>query len=262
MDRREFLKTGGLLSAGTAGAYGLPLLPACLTSAKSDAQSESSDAPRWAMVIDLRKCQAAGECTACTEACRTEMNAAFHEDERWDVHLIRKVKIRRTEPVKSAEKPMLLLCNHCENPPCAQACPVQATYRREDGIVIVDGHRCIGCRYCMIACPYNARFYNYKHNEHASKEGYTRRCHGVPESCTFCAHLLDRAADEGKDPALAPACVDACLKKNGEEGRAIYFGDVNDETSDVARMIADPGNSVKALREDLGTQPRVYYIGL
>jgi molybdopterin-containing oxidoreductase family iron-sulfur binding subunit len=110
------------------------------------------------MIIDLDRCQAG--CTACMEACRTENNVAFHGDRRWDVHWIRKARLHPEDGTAGREeKEVLLMCNQCDDPPCAMVCPVQATYKREDGIVVVDQHRCIGCRYCMIACPYNCLLY-------------------------------------------------------------------------------------------------------
>jgi len=199
------------------------------------------------MVIDLRKCQPG--CTACLEACRTENNVAYHDDSRWDVHWIRKVRIRKTSDPEAGEKRVILLCNHCDRPPCAQVCPVQATYKRRDGIVIVDHHRCIGCRYCVIACPYNARYFNFKETEEWPNKDHPKRSHGVAEACTLCAHRLEQGHK--------PACVEACERQNA---KALAVGDLNDPESEVSKLIA--GNSVKRIREDLGTEPKVYYIGL
>ena len=199
------------------------------------------------MVIDLRKC--AEGCDACLEACRRENNVALVGDQRYDIHWIRKVRVREKGGHGSSERSVILLCNHCDNPPCAQVCPVQATYKREDGIVIVDHHRCIGCRYCMIACPYNARYFNFMENPDWPNPDHPKRSHGVTESCTFCSHLLD----QGK----RPACVEACARVGAH---AIQVGDLNLPDSDVSLLIAS--NPTKRLREDLGTEPKVYYIGL
>jgi molybdopterin-containing oxidoreductase family iron-sulfur binding subunit len=199
------------------------------------------------MVIDLSKCQS--DCTACLDACRHENNVAFHNDKRWDIHWIRKVNIRDKESENGTDKSVLLLCNHCENPPCAQVCPVQATYKREDGIVVVDHHRCIGCRYCMIACPYNARFFNYRENEEWPNTDFPKRSHGVAESCNFCAHLVDQGR--------RPACVEAC---EAIDIRALHFGDLNDPESEVSEIVASA--PVKRIRDDWGTEPKVYYLGL
>jgi molybdopterin-containing oxidoreductase family iron-sulfur binding subunit len=246
MDRRKFLKTGGcVLLAGATSAYGVRLLTA--TESKASNAVRSASALRWGMVIDLNECKA--DCDACTTACRTENNVAFHGDERWDVHRIRMVKIKSKESPDARERPVPLLCNHCDEAPCVQVCPVKATYKRHDGIVIIDHHRCMGCRYCMIACPYNARFFNYKENHEWHNTKFPKRSHGVAESCDFCAHLLDA----GK----TPACVAAC-KNTG--GGALHVGNLNDPNSEVSMLIED--NITSRLREDFGTKPKVYYIGL
>jgi molybdopterin-containing oxidoreductase family iron-sulfur binding subunit len=244
MDRRKFIKACGAVS-GSACAGALPLLTGC---SQTNARERSPLVGlKWGMVIDLNKCRPG--CTACVDACRQENNVAFFGDERYDVHWIRKVSVKEKDGHDDTEKPMLLLCNHCENPPCAQVCPVQATYKREDGIVIVDHHRCIGCRYCMIACPYNARYFNFKENPEWPNTERPKRSHGVTESCHFCAHLLDQGQ--------RPACVEAC--ENVGAG-AIVVGDMNEPQSDISRLLAE--NPAKRLREDLGTEPKVYYIGL
>jgi molybdopterin-containing oxidoreductase family iron-sulfur binding subunit len=244
LDRREFCKIGGLLTAGTAVGVGLPLVPIYRASATGEAADLSGK--RWGMVVDASKCSV--DCSACMTACRKENNVALHDDPAIDVHWIRKATIRRrVKNAKAVTAP--LLCNHCDHPPCALVCPVQATYKRKDGIVIVDKHRCIGCRYCLIACPYNMRMFNFAENHEQPNKDYPTRAHGVSESCHFCHHRLDRGEQ--------PACVEAC-KKAGHG--ALVFGDLNDSSSDVSRLVAD--NVVHALREDLGTKPKVYYIGL
>jgi len=245
MDRRHFLKTSGVLFTGTACACGLPLL--AVSRASPSHTPRAATGCRWGVVFDLRKCPAG--CTACLHACREENNVGLHGDQKWDIHWIRKVTIRDKDHADAPEKHVPLMCNHCDNPPCAQVCPVQATYKRHDGIVIVDHHRCIGCRYCMIACPYNARYFNFKENEEWPNKEHPKRSHGVAESCNLCAHRLD----DGKPPA----CAEACHQKGGG---ALLVGDLNDPESEVSRLIA--GNSVKRIREDLGTEPKVYYIGL
>jgi len=246
MDRRKFLKrSGAVLAAGTSGALQLPVLTSCGTGSSAADRKSPLAGRKWGMVIDLNRCDP--ECTACLEACRKENNVAFHNDKRWDIHWIRKIRVKN--PANSWEKTVPVLCNHCENPPCVQVCPVQATYKREDGIVIVDHHRCIGCRYCMVACPYNARYFNYKENPEWPNKDYPKRSHGVAESCNFCAHLVD----QGKEPA----CVTACRKSGN---RAITFGNLKDSNSEISRMIARA--PTQRIREDLGTEPKVYYMGL
>ena len=183
------------------------------------------------------------------DACRKENNVGYYNDEKYDIHWIRKVKVKNKDGSENSEKSVVLLCNHCDNPPCAQVCPVQATYKREDGIVIVDHHRCIGCRYCMIACPYNARFFNFKDSEEWPNKEFPKRSHGVAEACNLCAQRLDKGE--------LPACVSAC--KNAGNN-ALYVGDLNQSDSEVSKLISS--NAVKRIREDLGTEPKVYYIGL
>jgi molybdopterin-containing oxidoreductase family iron-sulfur binding subunit len=199
------------------------------------------------MVVDLNKCLPG--CTACLEACRKENNVAYHGDSRWDVHWIRKAELRKKSEDDADPKAIILLCNHCDKPPCAQVCPVQATYKRDDGIVIIDHHRCIGCRYCVVACPYNVRYFNFKETEEWPNKDHPKRSHGVAEGCTLCAHRLDR----GK----SPACVEACEKAGGG---ALVVGDLNDSESRISRLVSS--NPVKRIRADLGTEPKVYYVGL
>jgi molybdopterin-containing oxidoreductase family iron-sulfur binding subunit len=245
MKRREFLQAaGGVVVAGASSAYAVRLL---ITSDLGKARTAPpSSGTKWGMVIDLTKCRTG--CTACIDACREENNVAYHGDSRWDVHWIRKVTLKDKDG-EAGEKPVLLMCNHCDEPPCAQVCPVQATYKREDGIVIVDHHRCIGCRYCMIACPYNARFFNFKESEEWPNKDFPKRSHGVAEACTLCAHLLEKGEK--------PACVAKCEKVGVG---ALHVGDLNDPESNVSTLIASM--PVSRIRPDLGTEPKVHYIGL
>jgi len=246
MDRRDFIKVaGGTLLAGASCAYAFRFLND--TFGVQAGEGVQLSGRRWGMVIDLTRCRSG--CTTCMEACRVENNVGLHGDIRWDNHWIRKVKLKSKHAAGEAEKEVILLCNHCDKPPCAQVCPVQATYKRHDGIVIVDHHRCIGCRYCMIACPYNARQFNFVDTEDWLNKEHPKRSHGVAEACTLCAHRLD--------VGRIPACVEACCNVGAE---ALFVGDMNDPESEVSRLIAT--NAVKRIREDLGTEPKVHYIGL
>ena len=268
MDRRDLLKlAGGSVLAGVSGACAVyKLAEPSLTAAKPE--KELTDRPLWGMLVDLDKCNACESgCTACIDACHRENNVSDHHDPRYDNHWIRKVTVEKTightDSKKSvSKKSVILLCNHCDNPPCAQVCPVQATYRRHDGIVIVDHHRCIGCRYCMIACPYNARMFTFK-DIHDEKEGWPnkerpKRSHGVAEACNLCAHRLDVTGPDG-EPTQLPYCVEACREKNDGNG-ALIVGDLDDPESEIFKKIAE--NPVKRIRDDLGTEPKVYYVGL
>lgn len=248
MNRKSFLKIiGGVAVTGVSSVYAFRFLIAPKVPIEFEDESNPLIGKKWGMVINLNKCKPG--CTACMDACRSENNVAFHNDDRWDIHWIRKVETEQKIGSTELNKSVILLCNHCENPPCAQVCPVQATYKRDDGIVIIDHHRCVGCRYCMIACPYNARFFNFKGNEHWENKDHPKRSHGVAESCHLCVHRLD----VGK----MPACVEECQSKGGG---ALFVGDLNDPNSGVSELIS--ANSVKRIREDLGTEPKVFYIGL
>jgi len=145
-------------------------------------------------------------------------------------------------------RPFAVLCNHCENPPCVRACPTKATFKRKDGIVLMDFHRCIGCRFCMAACPYGSRSFNFKDprtglDDKEINRKFPTRMMGVVEKCNFCAERLA----VGK----IPACVEA---SNG----AITFGDLSDPHSPVREVLHD--NFTIRRNTALGTEPSVYYI--
>ena len=200
------------------------------------------------MLIDTNRCTT--DCTACLTACRKENNVPLFGEPARDVHWIRKVTIRD----KDQRRPTVnlpVLCNHCEHPPCVHVCPTEASFVRKDGIVLVDEHRCIGCRYCMIACPYKARSLVYHETKRTleSNPEVPIRSKGVVEKCTFCVHRLDNG--------LQPACVDACQKAGKE---AMLFGDLNDPNSEIAKRVRTV--ATKTIRPDLGLKPRVHYQGL
>lgn len=286
---------GGTLLAGASCAHAFNvLIKKTSVKARGDV-GPTGEAYRWGMAVDLDKCNGCEACNEksrseldevpCAKACRAE-NHTYHgdrlEDIPYNIHWIRRVEIEQESGSSDAHaggseadrKFVILMCNHCDNPPCAQVCPVQATYRRKDGIVIVDHHRCIGCRYCMIACPYNARWFNFKDDETSREMPTTtgkwpqpKRSHGVAESCTLCSHRIgdwvrDRKLNQDKpewieeNPAPVPACVEACAS---EGGKALVFGDLDDPDSEISQLIAT--NAVKRIRDDLGTEPKVYYIG-
>jgi Fe-S-cluster-containing dehydrogenase component len=191
----------------------------------------------WVMVIDERRCIG---CQACVVACKDENNVPVGVFRTWvDVvetgemvpdpagPIVTDVGNYRSEVKRSS---MPLICNHCDHPPCVDVCPVKATFKRADGIVMIDYDLCIGCGYCVQACPYNARFFNPVQQ--------------TADKCTFCAHRLDRG--------LLPACVTSCPT------HARVFGDKNDPTSEVSTLLATQATTV--LKEDLGTDPQVFYI--
>lgn len=218
----------------------------------------------WVMVIDLGKCIG---CHACTVACVAEnklppgvvYRPVLDEEFGEYPHVTRRFLPRP--------------CMQCEEPPCVPVCPVNATYPNEDGIVVIDYDQCIGCRYCITACPYAARTFdfgktytsgtpngsnvllgqaeagayertgNYEYGELRERRGEESPIGNV-RKCHFCLHRLA----EG----MLPSCVTTCV------GRATYFGDANDPDSLVAELIARP--NVMRLKEELGTKPRVYYL--
>ena len=154
-------------------------------------------------------------------------------------------------------------CLQCQHAPCVEVCPVKATYHREDGLVVMDYDRCIGCRYCEVACPYDARRFNWTaplfENPYVPTWGVPeveRRPRGVVEKCTFCIQRIDNGLDAGCSPGVdydaTPACVNACPVG------ARAFGNLNDPDCEISKIIAE--NPTIRLRDDLGTDPSVYYI--
>lgn len=206
---------------------------------------------RWGMVIDLSKCIG---CQYCVYACQAVNDVT--DDMRWNEYVIDETE---TGNIFHMTRP----CLHCQDAPCVSVCPVQATYVREDGIVIMDYDVCIGCRYCQVACPYDARSFNW--SQRTEPSGYQadwggaeieRRPRGVPEKCTFCVHRIDRGLSNGLIPGIDAAATPACVNICPVDAR--IFGDLNDPESPVSVAIAN--NPTFRLREDLGTEPNVYYI--
>jgi Fe-S-cluster-containing dehydrogenase component len=218
------------------------------------AMEKPIDQRKWAMVIDLEKCIG---CSACTIACKAENHTPpgvvynpVLEEEVGEYPNVRRVFMPRP-------------CQQCDDPPCVPVCPVNATWKREDGIIVIDYNACIGCRYCLAACPYGARYFDFGDHytdgtpalqpyEEAPGPEYgkewTRNGDSSPvgnaRKCQFCIHRLDAG--------MLPACVVTCI------GGAMHFGDKNDPESLVSEMIGSP--RVKRLKEELGTDPKVYYL--
>ena len=294
--RREFLKLAGASAAVAVAAkiglggldkiqaasiaapalFAAPILPAASLSGSGDVllrmQQELGQAlkkPRkerhWHMVIDLRKCVG---CSACTIACISENKlppgVAYRPVMDEEIGIYPNVT-RRFTP-----RP----CMHCDNPPCTDVCPVGATWKQEDGVVVVDYDRCIGCRYCIVSCPYSARYSDFgvtynKENPEASgiivgqakADDYERIANfeygkkwprpereqspiGNARKCQFCLHRVENG--------VLPACVTTCI------GRATYFGDANNPESLVAELVVK--SNVMRLKEELGTNPSTYYL--
>lgn len=236
--RRRFLaRTGAAVAAGlTAGVRFIEFPNA------SAATAPVTAAQRWGMLIDTSKC--ATGCNACVQACNVEHGIDGHGRPETDAQWIRKVTLR--DKASGRETSLPLMCQHCQNPPCVDVCPTGASFRRADGIVLVDKHTCIGCRYCMLACPYKAR--SFVHENLTDQKPWSPRGKGTVESCNLCVHRIDEGKGRG------PACAQAC-KRVGH--RALLFGDLNDPASSVAKATAEQKS--QELRADLGLNTGVRY---
>ena len=244
-NRRKFI--GASAVAGLTLAPGISLLS--IAKAKPLDEAVTSE-KRWGLLIDTNKC--ASGCTACVDACNQEngLNRGDEKEARPEqkAQWIRKVDLRNKETGHEVSLP--LMCQHCEHPPCVDVCPTGASFKRADGIVLVDKHICIGCRYCMMACPYKAR--SFIHEELLHQVEYAPRGKGTVESCTMCVQRVD-----AKGQARDPACVEAC---NQEGHKAMFFGDLKDQDSEISIQLKNFSSS--AIREDLQLNPGVRYRGI
>jgi len=237
--RREMLAAGAATLAGAVVTPGLRLIELATAKSPEDAVTALR---RWGMLIDVAKCN---DCDACVTACREENGWQGHNRPATDAQWIRKVKLKDTETGYVQTLP--LMCQHCEHPPCVDVCPTGASFKRADGIVLVDKHICIGCRYCMMACPYKAR--SFVHEATTDQKPYAPRGMGTVEACTLCVHRVD----EGR----IPACVEACTKDGHQ---ALVFGDLKDSNSDIRERLAAASST--QLRADLKLNTGVRYTGL
>jgi len=237
-ERRDFLKAGAVMAGATA-ASGVLVYSVAHSRAPEEGASASK---RWGMLIDTSKC--GDGCNDCVTACNTE-NGLSGETGPQDSQYIRKLNIKDLRNGRVHELPML--CQHCEHPPCVDVCPTGASMRRADGIVLVDRHICIGCRYCMMACPYKAR--SFVHEPLTDQNPEVPRGKGCVESCTFCVQRVDR--DE------QPACVEAC---NAKGHQAMVFGDLKDPESAIAKALKSQAST--EVRADLGLNTGVRYQGI
>jgi tetrathionate reductase subunit B len=237
VSRRQFISGAAAVVASLTIAPGIFLL-------KPAGAASRPDGKRWGLLIDTSKC--ADGCTACVRACHEENGVRSLGRPTTDAQWIRKVNL--TERATGHQHSLPVMCQHCENPPCVDVCPTKASFVRPDGIVLVDKHTCIGCRYCMMACPYKAR--SFVHEKLTDQEPHAPRGKGTVESCTLCVHKVDRG--DG-----TTACVEAC---NKDGHRAMIFGDLNDPDSEIARRVKEQGST--AIRADLSLNPAVRYQGI
>jgi len=240
----------GFLSA-VAAAAGVTLAPGVMlygitkpspAAARPLAAAVSSEV-RWGMLIDVNRC--GDGCNECVTACAKENGLQGHGRPATDAQWIRKVDVH--DPGTGISKSLPVMCQHCADPPCVDVCPTGASFKRADGIVLVDKHTCIGCRYCISACPYKAR--SFVHEALEDQKPHAPRGKGTVESCTMCVHRIDENQQ--------PACVEAC---NDTGGGAMLFGDLNDPDSEISQRVAKYAS--QQIRADLGLDPGVRYRNL
>lgn len=238
-DRRQLLGLGIAAIAGVALAPGLRLIE--LVQARSPEEAASL-LQRWGLLVDTTKCE---DCDVCVTACHEENGVSGHGRPETDAQWIRKISLHDTHTGYAQALP--LMCQHCADPPCVDVCPTGASFKRADGIVLVDKHACIGCRYCVMACPFGAR--SFIHEPVSGQKADVPRGKGTVESCTLCVHRIDRGD--------TPACVSAC---NKDGGKAMVFGDLNDDAGELRRRLR--GEPSSQIRADLALDTGVRYQGL
>lgn len=255
IDRREFLKIAGISALAGVGGTSVGLLRSGgLEASQVSPGADQMKGKRWGIAIDMKKITSGEDVQRIVRACHSIHNVPdmgnTKEEIKWiwtetfDHAFPGTEDEYRTEEVK--EMPFLVLCNHCSKPPCVRVCPTKATFKRPDGITMMDMHRCIGCRFCMAACPYGARSFNWRDPRPFIKEEnkeFPTRTKGVVEKCTLC---YERLANGER-----PACV--------EESRgAMVFGDLDDPNSEIREVLRT--HYTIRRKNELGTHPSVYYV--
>lgn len=267
MSRRQLIDHLAKLGAGalaTALLAGGAVKAAAATTGRHTGSGgdTTSSKHRYGMVVDTRRCVG---CKACVVACKAE--------NKTPPGVYYNLVLEEGLVEQPLDRPLFMTkpCFHCEHPPCINVCPVSATFKRkEDGIVVVDYDRCIGCRYCIAACPYGARYFDFGDNYPAVAEDTPWASVPSPElgqyrlrrdgqtpignvrKCTFCMHLQDENGAYDQAAGRWPACAKTCT------GHAIHFGDFNEPASDVSRDLRE--RQAIRLKEELGTDPNVYYL--
>jgi molybdopterin-containing oxidoreductase family iron-sulfur binding subunit len=267
--RRNVMLGGAMAAAGLAAVgFSRNLLAAEPPKEPAVLKGTGERQARWGMVIDLDKCTG---CGACVASCREENNVPVTgaEGTGKDQAIFWMDMLRITEGSFPEMRTEIIPtpCNHCENPPCVKVCPVGATYQNDEGIVAQIWGRCIGCRFCTVACPYTRRYFNWappvftpEEVERLNPDVATRPV-GVVEKCTFCHHRIRKLRESvhaSKKPITdadvqhLPACSQSCPTQ------AITFGDLNDPESSVSQLAENP--RAFRLQEELGTSPKVVYL--
>ncbi len=247
VNRRDFIKATGATLAVVAIGGAVKL--------DTPALADEQGTVRYGMVFDLKKCI---KCDSCTISCIAEN----HLPPGVVYNPVTEKEVGQYPVVRRESLPTI--CNQCQEPPCVQVCPVNATWKRkEDGVVVIDYDKCIGCRYCLTACPYQMRSFDYgeyynlepmtdgydgvpspEYNERRIRKGTYGSPIGNARKCSFCLHRVKQG--------LKPACVESCL------GHARYFGNLADPNDELWELIAKNGHM--QLKEELGTEPSVYYL--
>jgi Fe-S-cluster-containing dehydrogenase component len=249
--RKDFLRLSGL---GVLAVAGHRVVRAITGAAATVAGPKT--AKRYGMVIDLQKCRQETGCVDCIKACNAAHNIPQISNPAHEVKWIWNEPFENVFPEQQTDytrqmyagHPIPVMCNQCASPACTEVCPTGATWKREDdGIVMMDWHRCIGCKYCIVACPYGARSFNFSDPRafiaNPNPE-FPTRSKGVVEKCNFCAERLARGQQ--------PACVEACREK------AMTFGNLADSDSDV-RQVLRSRYTIRR-KPELGTEPSVFYL--
>jgi molybdopterin-containing oxidoreductase family iron-sulfur binding subunit len=248
ISRRRLLSGfGGFVALLIAGAVGVNRLPLPATRAETEKKKKEKTDRQWGMVVDLRRCDG---CKECTGACQT--THYLTNDQEW-------IKVYEVESENGGTVFMPRLCMQCEEAPCLKVCPVRATFKNDEGVILIDQELCIGCRICMAACPYNARYFNWWDApkppgpfDNPMPEFPVPQQRGTVGKCVFCVHYTSMGR--------LPACVEACRMD------ALYIADLNSgvmtnrsgETYQLQQYLEE--NDAFRFKEELNTSPRVWYV--
>ncbi|HAK61224.1 MAG TPA: 4Fe-4S ferredoxin [Nitrospiraceae bacterium] len=267
MDRRQFLKITGISSIlGLGASVASATHPIWMPGVDPDLVSPNAQAltaKRWGMAVDMTKFRSEADIKRVVEACHSIHNVPDFGNNpdgtkniKDEIKWIWKAKFKQAFPEQATElnehleeAPFLVFCNHCDNPACVRVCPTKATFKRDDGAVMMDMHRCIGCRFCMAACPYGARSFNWRDprpfiKKEKQNRKYPTRTKGVVEKCTFCTERL------------AVGQMPACVEKAPPGG--LVFGDLDDPKSAIRRLVSTRYTIRR--KPELGTGPNIYYV--